>query len=48
MSHEFLDYTGMSYDGQHVYAAVSDGAGKRSTDANGAQIRILDRRWVEG
>jgi polyvinyl alcohol dehydrogenase (cytochrome) len=33
---------GMSYDGQNVYAAVSDGAGKRSTDANGAPVRILD------
>ena len=27
---------GMSYDGQKVYAAVSDRAGKQTTDANGA------------
>lgn len=33
---------GMSYDGQSVYAAVSEGAAKRSTDANGASVRILD------
>jgi polyvinyl alcohol dehydrogenase (cytochrome) len=32
----------MSYDGQNIYAAVSDAAGKRVTDANGAPIRILD------
>jgi len=33
---------GMSYDGQKVYAAVSDAAGKRTTDANGAPGRIFD------
>ena len=33
---------GMSYDGQNVYAAVSDAAGKRATDADGAPVRILD------
>jgi polyvinyl alcohol dehydrogenase (cytochrome) len=33
---------GMSYDGQNVYAAVADGAGKRATDANGVPVRILD------
>lgn len=33
---------GMSYDGQNLYAAVSDAAGKRTTDANGAPVRILD------
>ncbi|HLG96760.1 MAG TPA: PQQ-binding-like beta-propeller repeat protein [Bryobacteraceae bacterium] len=33
---------GMAYDGQNVYAAVSDAAGKRGRDANGAPVRILD------
>jgi polyvinyl alcohol dehydrogenase (cytochrome) len=33
---------GMSYDGQNLYAAVSDAAGKRSTDANGGPVRIFD------
>jgi polyvinyl alcohol dehydrogenase (cytochrome) len=33
---------GMSYDGQNLYAAVSDAAGKRSTDANGGPFRIFD------
>ncbi len=33
---------GMTYDGQNVYAAVSDAAGKRTTDSNGAPVRILD------
>jgi len=33
---------GMTYDGSRVYAAVSDAAGKRGTDANGAPVRILD------
>lgn len=33
---------GLSYDGRNVYAAVSDGAGKRVTDANGGRGRILD------
>ena len=33
---------GMSYDGQNVYAAVSDRGSKRATDANGATIRIMD------
>jgi polyvinyl alcohol dehydrogenase (cytochrome) len=33
---------GMSYDGAKVYAAVSDAAGKRGVDANGAPVRIFD------
>ena len=33
---------GMSYDGQNVYASVSDGAGKRTTGADGRPVRILD------
>jgi polyvinyl alcohol dehydrogenase (cytochrome) len=33
---------GMSYDGQNLYAAVSDAAGKRTMDANGVPARILD------
>jgi len=33
---------GMTYDGHNVYAAVSDGAGKRVTSAAGASARILD------
>lgn len=33
---------GMSYDGQNVYAAVSDGKGKRTTGPDGRPIRILD------
>ena len=33
---------GMSYDGQNVYAAVSDSAGKRSLDADGRPVRVLD------
>jgi polyvinyl alcohol dehydrogenase (cytochrome) len=33
---------GMTYDGRNVYAAVSDGAGKRVNDANGTATRILD------
>jgi polyvinyl alcohol dehydrogenase (cytochrome) len=33
---------GMSFDGRNVYAAVSDGAGKRVTNESGASVRILD------
>ena len=33
---------GMSFDGRNVYAAVSDGTGKRTVDATGAPVRILD------
>lgn len=33
---------GMSYDGQNLYAAVSDGAGKRTTGPDGRPVRILD------
>lgn len=33
---------GMSYDGQNLYAAVSDAAGKRVTDANGGPVRTFD------
>ncbi len=33
---------GLSYDGQNVYAAVSDRGGKRIKDANGATIRVMD------
>jgi len=33
---------GMSFDGQNLYAAVSDAAGKRTTDVNGVPARILD------
>jgi polyvinyl alcohol dehydrogenase (cytochrome) len=33
---------GMSFDGRNVYAAVSDGAGKRVTDESGRSVRILD------
>ena len=33
---------GMSFDGRNVYAAVSDGSGKRTVDATGAPVRILD------
>ncbi|HTS48280.1 MAG TPA: PQQ-binding-like beta-propeller repeat protein [Bryobacteraceae bacterium] len=33
---------GLSYDGQKVYAAVSDRGSKRATDANGAPIRMMD------
>ena len=32
---------GLSYDGQKVYAAVSDRGGKRVTDANGVTTRII-------
>ncbi len=33
---------GMSFDGRNVYAAVSDGAGKRVTDASGRSVRVFD------
>src|SRR6266852_9661209 len=33
---------GMTYDGQNIYAAVSDAAGKRTTDSNGAPVRVFD------
>ncbi|HEX6895052.1 MAG TPA: PQQ-binding-like beta-propeller repeat protein [Bryobacteraceae bacterium] len=33
---------GMAYDGQKVYASVSDAGGKRSTDASGRPVRVLD------
>jgi polyvinyl alcohol dehydrogenase (cytochrome) len=33
---------GLSFDGRNVYAAVSDGAGKRVTDESGRSVRILD------
>jgi polyvinyl alcohol dehydrogenase (cytochrome) len=33
---------GLSFDGRNVYAAVSDGAGKRLTNENGTSSRILD------
>jgi polyvinyl alcohol dehydrogenase (cytochrome) len=33
---------GLSFDGQKVYAAVSDGAGKRTRDADGALVRMFD------
>jgi polyvinyl alcohol dehydrogenase (cytochrome) len=33
---------GMSFDGHNVYAAVSDGAGKRVTGENGTAVRVLD------
>jgi polyvinyl alcohol dehydrogenase (cytochrome) len=33
---------GMTYDGRNVYAAVSDGSGKRVTGPDGTSSRILD------
>ncbi len=33
---------GMSFDGRNVYAAVSDGAGRRVPNENGGTMRILD------
>jgi len=42
---------GMTYDGRNVYAAVSDGAGKRITDANGnghTHPRSRGRRRPDG
>jgi polyvinyl alcohol dehydrogenase (cytochrome) len=33
---------GLSFDGRNVYAAVSDGAGKRVTNENGVSARVLD------
>lgn len=35
---------GMTFDGRNVYAAVSDGAGKRVTNEDGRSVRILDPR----
>jgi polyvinyl alcohol dehydrogenase (cytochrome) len=33
---------GLSFDGHNVYAAVSDGAGKRVTNADGTSSRVFD------
>jgi polyvinyl alcohol dehydrogenase (cytochrome) len=33
---------GMSYDGKYIYAAISEQARKRVTDANGQSISIMD------